>query len=88
VKGKGEMKMKTTRFAPEDVRAARKHVRMTQEQAAKLIGASRRAWLFWEKTGINAKSISCSAFELFCIKTGQEERFRALNADCASVRAP
>ena len=59
---------------PEDVRAARNSAGLTQEQAAQVIGATRRAWQEWEA---GRRNMPGAKWELFQIKTrGERSMYR------------
>ena len=52
--------------SPATIRAARKAAGMTQEQAANVIGATRRAWQEWEA---GRRNMPGAKWELFLLKT-------------------
>lgn len=53
---------------PEEVRAARSAVGLTQTEASETVHASMRAWQQWEG---GERTMPPGLFELFMIKTGQ-----------------
>ncbi len=57
--------MRTT--TPSDIRAAREASGLTQAAAAKLIGATTRAWSAWESESPSFRPMPWAKFELFCI---------------------
>jgi DNA-binding transcriptional regulator YiaG len=62
----------------DEVRAARKAANLTQKQSANVVHTVARTWLGWENAGCNARPMPPAVFELFCIKTGNENFFRNL----------
>ena len=52
--------------SPGDIRAARDAAGLTQEQAAALVHAARRAWQDWER---GERQMPPAAWELFRLKT-------------------
>jgi len=52
---------------PEEIRAARDKAGLTQEDAAALIGYTRRAWQDWEA---GARGMRRALFELFLERSG------------------
>ncbi len=59
--------------SPEEIRAARDRAGLTQEQAAALVYANRRAWQNWE-AAVSApenRAMHPGLYELFLIKAGQ-----------------
>lgn len=62
----GDIKRMSMSPSPDDVRQARKNTELTQEQAAQVIGATRRAWQEWEAGRRNMPS---AKWELFLRKS-------------------
>lgn len=57
--------------SPSDIRAARQDAGLTQERAAHLIGAARRAWQEWEA---GRRNMPWAKWELFQIKIKQSKK--------------
>lgn len=62
----GDIKRMSMSPSPDDVRQARKNTELTQEQAAQVIGATRRAWQEWEA---GRRNMPGAKWELFQLKT-------------------
>ena len=68
---------------PEDVRAARQAAGLTQEKAAEIIGATRRAWQEWEG---GRRNMPPAKLELFQIKTREKKMHTYyISTDSASM---
>lgn len=65
----GDVKRMTMSPSPDDVRLARKNTGLTQEQAAQVIGATRRAWQEWEA---GRRNMPPAKWELFQKKIREE----------------
>ncbi|MEG3640683.1 helix-turn-helix transcriptional regulator [Magnetococcus sp. PR-3] len=58
---------------PEQIKQARKQAKLSQDNAAALVHATRKAWLRWEKKAEEneAREMPLASWELFLLKTGQ-----------------
>lgn len=70
-------------ISKDNIKAARVAAKLTQEDAAKLLGVSWATWTSWE-TGRN-RMHQCF-FELFKIKAGQHEKYGVISSDCKKLR--
>ncbi|MDR2869460.1 MAG: helix-turn-helix domain-containing protein [Deferribacteraceae bacterium] len=61
----------------DQVKAARKAAKLTQEKAAKLVNATLRSWQKWEG---NEREMHAAFWELFLIKSGQHEKYGKIGA--------
>lgn len=69
---------------PDQIKAAREHAGLTQEQAATLVHLSSR--FRWSEYERGSAKIDAARWELFLIKTGQHPTFAKAKAPATIVR--